>query len=132
MATTTIAVPMKISVATIERGDNRAMPHTPWPEVQPPPRRVPKPTRSPAPAITTQLAGIRTPALAVGIADEPVDNAADARDASGREHQQRYSQADQCAADCSWDWREIVHVCRSVQWPMSNRSGSWRGVARRY
>ena len=30
----------------------------PWPEVQPPPRRVPKPTRRPAAMIMTQLAGI--------------------------------------------------------------------------
>ena len=59
MATTTIAAPMKIKVAAMERNDKRAIPHTPWPEVQPPPSREPKPTSSPAPATTTQLAGIR-------------------------------------------------------------------------
>ena len=34
------------------------MPHTPCPEVQPPPSRAPKPTRKPAATITNQLAGI--------------------------------------------------------------------------
>ena len=32
----TIATPMKTPVAASERGDSRAMPQTPWPEVQPP------------------------------------------------------------------------------------------------
>ena len=59
MATTTTALAMKIAVATIDRAESRATPHTPWPEVQPPPSRAPKPTRSPANAIITQLAGIR-------------------------------------------------------------------------
>ena len=38
-------------VAAIERGDRRAMPQMPCPEVQPLPSRVPKPTRRP-PAMT--------------------------------------------------------------------------------
>ena len=38
---------MNTPVATIERGDKRAMPHTPWPEVQPLPSRAPNPTRRP-------------------------------------------------------------------------------------
>ena len=41
------AVDMKSAVATSERGESRANPHTPCPLVQPPPRRVPKPTNSP-------------------------------------------------------------------------------------
>ena len=36
--TVTIAVAMKVAVAAIERGDSRAMPQTPWPEVQPEPK----------------------------------------------------------------------------------------------
>ena len=47
MATTTMAAPMKMAVATIERVEIRAIPQTPWPDVQPPPSRAPKPTRSP-------------------------------------------------------------------------------------
>ncbi len=43
---------MNTAVAVIERGERRAMPQTPWPDVQPPPRRVPKPTRSPAATVT--------------------------------------------------------------------------------
>ena len=43
----TIATTMKVPVATSERTETRAMPQTPWPEVQPPPMRVPKPTASP-------------------------------------------------------------------------------------
>ncbi len=39
---------MKVSTATSERADRRARPHTPWPLVQPPPMRVPKPTSTPA------------------------------------------------------------------------------------
>ena len=39
---------MNTSVATSERGESRAIPHTPWPDVQPPPSRVPKPTSTPA------------------------------------------------------------------------------------
>src|SRR5450830_18094 len=39
---------MKQTVATIERGERRDMPHTPWPLVQPEPYRVPTPTRTPA------------------------------------------------------------------------------------
>ena len=47
----TTAVGMKRAVAISERGESRANPQTPCPLVQPPPRRVPKPTSSP-PAMT--------------------------------------------------------------------------------
>ena len=43
-----IPVPTTISVAVIDRTDNRAIPHTPCPLVQPLPSRVPKPTSTPA------------------------------------------------------------------------------------
>ena len=39
--TVTKAVAMKMQVAAIERGESRAMPHTPCPLVQPPPKAVP-------------------------------------------------------------------------------------------
>ena len=54
---TTIAVTMNTTVAAIERGDSRAIPQTPWPEVQPPPSRVPNPISSPAPTITDPARG---------------------------------------------------------------------------
>ena len=38
---------MKVSVATMERGESRALPQTPCPEVQPPPSVTPTPTRRP-------------------------------------------------------------------------------------
>lgn len=38
---------MKVSVATSDRGDNRARPQTPWPLVQPLPWDVPQPTSKP-------------------------------------------------------------------------------------
>jgi hypothetical protein len=41
---------MNIAVAAIERGDKRAMPQTPCPDVQLLLSRVPKPTKSPATA----------------------------------------------------------------------------------
>src|SRR6267378_7125634 len=41
---------MKMATATSERRDSRPNPQTPWPLVQPPLMRVPKPTRSPASA----------------------------------------------------------------------------------
>ena len=43
LITKTMAKPaaMKVPVATIERGDRRDSPHTPWPLVQPELRRVP-------------------------------------------------------------------------------------------
>ena len=49
------AVTMKTIVA-MERGDSRAIPQMPCPEVQPP-SREPKPTSSPATTMTAQLAG---------------------------------------------------------------------------
>ena len=53
-----IAATMKTPVATSERGDSRAMPQMPCPEVQPLLSRVPKPTRTPATATVIRLAGI--------------------------------------------------------------------------
>ena len=38
-----MAAIMKTPVAVIERGDNRAMPQMPWPDVQPLPSLVPNP-----------------------------------------------------------------------------------------
>ncbi|GER04343.1 hypothetical protein JCM17846_20250 [Iodidimonas nitroreducens] len=40
-------VAMNRAVATIDRGERRDTPHTPWPLVHPDPKRVPKPTNSP-------------------------------------------------------------------------------------
>ena len=57
-ATTRIAVAIKTAVAVMDRGESRAIPQTPWPEVQPLPSRVPKPTRRPAAMMTVKLAGI--------------------------------------------------------------------------
>src|SRR5262245_41481100 len=70
-------------VATIDLRDSRAIPHTPWPDVQPPPRRVPKPTSSPLTTIRAQLEGIsgvgiakpRTPPV-IGARMRPAMNAA--------------------------------------------------------
>src|SRR5690606_8430588 len=61
--TKTVAMPvvMKVAVATIDRLESRPMPHTPWPLVQPLPRRVPKPTRSPA-AASSAIEGEKLPA----------------------------------------------------------------------
>src|SRR5690606_33662508 len=49
-------VPMKVSVARMERGDSRAMPQTTWPDVQPEPKWTPAPTSSP-PATSQGAAG---------------------------------------------------------------------------
>ena len=49
---------MKTAVATSERGDPRPMPQTPWPLVQPTPRRVPNPTIRPA-MISSQIGAVR-------------------------------------------------------------------------
>src|ERR1700730_14375265 len=49
---------MKMAVAVMERPESRAIPQMPWPEVQPPPSRVPKPTSRPAAITTAQLTGI--------------------------------------------------------------------------
>ena len=66
MATTTTAVAMIMAVATIDRADKRAMPHTLCPEVQPPLRRVPKPTSKPAPTMRLQLAEANGNSLGAG------------------------------------------------------------------
>src|SRR6185295_1543016 len=47
-------VAMNTITATSERSEKRPSPHTPWPLVQPPPMRVPKPTRAPASASQPQ------------------------------------------------------------------------------
>jgi hypothetical protein len=39
---------MKVRVAAMDRGDSRAMPQTPWPDVQPEPKVTPIPTMNPA------------------------------------------------------------------------------------
>jgi hypothetical protein len=57
-ATTIAAVVTKTAVAASERGDSRAKPQAPCPDVQPPPSRVPKPTSRPATAVRVKLAGI--------------------------------------------------------------------------
>jgi hypothetical protein len=58
MVATMMAVVMKIAVAMIERLDRRATPHTPCPDVQPPPSLAPNPTMNPALRMIAQLAGI--------------------------------------------------------------------------
>src|SRR6185295_10956275 len=58
IATPRIATTMNTIVAAIERGERRAMPQIPCPDVQPLPRRVPKPTSRPVIATTIQLGGI--------------------------------------------------------------------------
>lgn len=57
-ATTMAAIAIKTMVATIERVENRAIPQTPCPDVQPPPSREPKPTSRPATPMSSQLVGI--------------------------------------------------------------------------
>src|SRR5262249_17378622 len=49
-ATATVTAPaaMNVAVAISEAIERREMPQTPWPDVQPPPRRVPNPTSTPA------------------------------------------------------------------------------------
>ena len=104
--TVRMAVAMKVAVATSERGDPRPMPQTPWPLVQPTPRRVPNPTISPA-MISSQIGAVEShgwqstaegavdqrgdeqtgqegqaPAdLAAGGLEEPAEDAADPGDA---------------------------------------------------
>ena len=48
MNTVTAAAMINSPVAVLDRIDRRAIPQTPWPLVQPPPKRVPKPTYRPA------------------------------------------------------------------------------------
>src|SRR5262245_19426723 len=55
-----------------------------------------------------------TPTLFFGMTDEPVENAADAGDAPGGEHEKRNCKPDQGAADCRREWREIVHSVRDA------------------
>ena len=58
--TVNAALNMKTPVATHERGDRRAIPQTPCPEVQPEPSRVPNPTSRPAKIIQGQASGSST------------------------------------------------------------------------
>ncbi len=133
MKTTAIAAAMKTAVATIERGDSRAIPQMPCPDVQPDAIRVPKPTNSPDTTITPKLAGIsgeaapnackrreqgggheadqeREPPTFVAASGEAfAHNAADAGNASGQQHQQHRRKPDQRAADGGRDRREIGH-----------------------
>jgi hypothetical protein len=98
------------------------MPHTPWPLVQPEPKRVPRPTSRPATAssagvwsiwaggmacIASQTSGAanrpsqegQAPAdVAARRAQQAADDAADAGDAAVGEQQQGRTQADQQAA----------------------------------
>lgn len=60
MFVVTTAAAIKVSVATIERGDNRERPATPWPEVHPLPRRVPNPTSNPAIIIQPEPSSVCT------------------------------------------------------------------------
>src|SRR5712671_1043613 len=103
---------MKMTVAAMERLDRRATPQMPWPEVQPPPSLVPKPTSRPAAITTIQLAGnlgegiacpiqpaisgarmspamkaMRQPLSSLPKSRRPED-AADAGDPAGQQHQQ--------------------------------------------
>src|SRR6185312_15542493 len=82
MATVATAVTMKMTVAAIERVESRAKPQTPWPDVQPLPMRVPKPTSKPPTATSTRLdviagRGSGAPASAArsGAAINPATNA---------------------------------------------------------
>ncbi len=61
--------PNKINVRVANRDlkDNLAKPHTPWPLVQPDPRRLPNPTNKPAKTITRLLEDISTYAIGLRI-----------------------------------------------------------------
>jgi hypothetical protein len=117
-ATTTIAAPMNTAVAAIERTDSLAMPHTPWPEVQPLASRVPKPTSRPAAITTTQLGGMtgagigspaHAPAAIAAARRQPAGNPADAGDPPGQQHQQHGRQPDQRTADRGGEGSERGH-----------------------
>lgn len=55
--TVNAAKAMKVRTALKERGESRANPQTPWPEVQPEPMVVPIPTSNPAIAMPMRLVG---------------------------------------------------------------------------
>ena len=77
MATTMMAVAIKIAVATIERAESRAMPQMPWPDVHPPPSRVNEPQdESEPPDLVASREG-----------EAPAENAANAGYASSEHHQ---------------------------------------------
>ena len=142
-ATTTIAMNMKMVVAVMERAESRAIPQMPWPEVQPPPSRLPKPTRRPAAMIMTQLAGICGDGMAYPTqlavrgarmsscnkstapgfvvyseAEAASEYATDAGDPAGQQHQQCGRKADQRTADRRGDRSKIGHDITSRCCPL--------------
>ena len=128
---------MKVSVATIDRGDARPIPQTPWPLVQPPPTRVPAPVRRPPMMITGMVASntkVSTPSpvpiryrpvptikpprnqkpprgFALFRRQQPGDDAADPRHPAAKHQQKGGGQADQAAAYKRRNWCEIFHDC---------------------
>ena len=130
-----MAVAQNTAVATIERLLKRPMPQTPWPLVQPEPRRVPKPTRSPATAITGKDARMlygerraggqhvgegaeqeaqneqRSPSglLRAFGGEQASDDAADPGDAPVEHHQQHGRQADEQPADEPAERSKVLH-----------------------
>src|SRR5439155_23565925 len=81
-ATTSAPVLMKVIVATMALFESRLTPQMPCPLVQPPPRRVPKPTTAPATSRTGRAAWLtanapgRTEAKAIPPAIRPATKAA--------------------------------------------------------
>lgn len=67
--TKTVTKPKKMNVivAMKDLTDNLAKPHTPWPLVQPDPKRLPNPTNKPAMTITRLLEVISTYAIGLRI-----------------------------------------------------------------
>jgi hypothetical protein len=93
----------KPAVAAIECGDRRATPHTPWPLVQPEPKRVPMPTSRPdtvgrAGAWSIWVGGEAPADVAAAGTQQAADNPADTGDAAVGHQQKRRPQADQDAA----------------------------------
>ena len=118
---------MNVAVATSDARDRREMPHTPWPDVQPPPTRVPNPTSTPATISTGVEAGVAAAGDATTAAispapmsparnairspraarspSAPAEDPADARHPSGGEQVHRRGEADEGAAQKS------AHMC---------------------
>ena len=127
-------VAMKTITATSERSEKRPRPHTPWPLVQPPPMRVPKPTSRPASAAQPRCssrcsaawrdkgmpgkAGGDQPgdeshapgAVARRLRKQPVQNSAHAGDAAVGGEQPHAREADQHAAGERRDWCKVLHM----------------------
>ena len=135
---TAMAAVMKIAVAAIERGDNRAMPQTPCPDVQPLLNRVPKPTKSPPTAITVRTRrhlrkrerqaeqhgskrrgdqtgdeGGAPGAVAAGRIDQSGEDAGDTGDPAVEHHQKNRREPDQRAADGGGDGVKLAIVIAS-------------------